>query len=99
MFMTPDDHGHWQRAYAAEQGREVLFRIGNSRCESRLDLQVPSRDAVYCCRGGGLLDKPSAVTRGDWSREWGSQRSDEAHVTTPGGPDNRIEEDGRSRRV
>ena len=84
--MTPDDHGHWQRAYAAEQGREVLFRIGNSRCESRLDLQVPSRDAVYCCRGGGLLDKPSAVTRGDWSREWSSQRGDEAHVTTPGVP-------------
>ena len=54
---------------------------------------------LYCCRGGGLLDKPSAVTRGDWSREWSSQRSDEAHVTTPGGPDNRIEEDGRSRRV
>ena len=45
------------------------------------------------------MDKPSAVTRGDWSREWGSQRSDEAHVTAPGGPDNRIEEDGRSRRV
>ena len=48
------------------------------------------------CRGGGFVDKPSAVTRGDWSREWSSQRSDEAHVTTPGGPDNRIEEDGRS---
>ena len=32
------------------------------------------------------MDKPSAVTRGDWSREWGSQRSDEAHVTTPGVP-------------
>ena len=41
-----------------------------------------------------VLDKSSAVTRGDWSREWSSQRSDEAHVTTPGGPDNRIEEDG-----
>ena len=56
--MTPDDHGHWQRAYAAERGREVLFRIGNSRCESRLDLQVPSRDAVYCCRGGGFVETP-----------------------------------------
>ena len=29
--MTPDDHGHWQRASADEQGREVPFRIGNSR--------------------------------------------------------------------
>jgi len=32
------------------------------------------------------VDKSSAVTRGDWSREWSSQRGDEAHVTTPGVP-------------
>ena len=32
------------------------------------------------------MDKPSAVTRGDWSCEWSSQRSDEAHVTAPGVP-------------
>ena len=32
------------------------------------------------------MDKSSTVTRGDWSREWSPQRSDEAHVTTPGGP-------------
>ena len=30
-IMTPNDHEHWQRASAAEQGREVPFRIGNSR--------------------------------------------------------------------
>ena len=35
---------------------------------------------------GKVLDKSPAVTRGDWSREWSSQRSDEAHVTTPGVP-------------
>ena len=29
--MTPDDHGHWQRASADEQGREVPFHVGNSR--------------------------------------------------------------------
>ena len=27
---------------------------------------------------------PSVVTRGGWRREWSSQRSDEAHATTPG---------------
>ena len=31
IFMTPDDHGHWQRASADEQGREVPFHVGNSR--------------------------------------------------------------------
>ena len=38
---------------------------------------------------------------GDWRMElrtngWSSHRSDEANVMSPGGPDNRIEEDGRS---
>ena len=78
------------------RGARFPFALVTVALEPAGPLQVPSRDAVYCCRGGGFVDKPSAVTRGDWSRELGSQRSDEAHVTAPGGPDNRIEEDGRS---
>ena len=33
-----------------------------------------------------VFRQSSVVTWGDWSREWSSHRSDEAHVTTPGVP-------------
>ena len=47
--------------------------------------QDPGRQVVTE-RRRRVFGQSSVVTWGDWSREWSSHRSDEAHVTTPGVP-------------